>query len=69
MAALVLNRTQKTEVIDASAPNCVKCRSKMVATRVDTKVSETGIGSSKTYECTRCGMTELVWTARAWRRT
>jgi hypothetical protein len=64
MASIFLQRHNKAEVIDRAVPHCAKCGNPMVATRVDTKVSDTGLHSTKTYECTRCGLRELVWNER-----
>jgi hypothetical protein len=69
MASTVLKQHNKAEVIDRAAPHCMKCGNFMVATRVDTEVSDTGIHSTKTYECTRCGLRELIRNERPWRES
>jgi uncharacterized protein with PIN domain len=67
MASTVLQRNNKIEIIDRAAPRCMECSKPMAATRVDTTVSDSGIHSTKTYECSRCGSSELVWNERFWR--
>jgi hypothetical protein len=58
MATIVLKHNETA--VDAKAPHCRKCDRPMSISRVDTKMSETGIKSSMTYECIRCGATEVL---------
>jgi ribosomal protein L40E len=60
MATTILKHNEMA--VDTKAPHCRKCDRPMSISRVDTKVGETGIRSSMTYECIRCGATEVMTT-------
>jgi len=58
MATILLNH--KEAAVEPNAPHCQKCDRPMSISRIQTKVSDSGIQSSKNYECPRCGTKEVI---------